>query len=75
MTEHIPEKGFDLIEKIKKIIGRIIRIFITIDPGPFAPTKYILTAEYSREKSYLLVLDIIFATKFPFYNIFIILYF
>jgi len=55
MTEHIPEKGFDLMEKIKKIVGRIIRIFITIDPGPFAPTKYILTAEYSREKSYLLV--------------------
>ncbi|XP_025200148.1 anoctamin-1 isoform X2 [Melanaphis sacchari] len=53
MTEHIPEKGFDLIEKIKKIIGRVIRIFVTIDPGPFVPTKYILTAEYSREKSYL----------------------
>ena len=55
MTEHIPEKGFDLIEKIKKVVGRIIRVFITIDPGPFVPAKYILTAEYSREKSYLLV--------------------
>lgn len=55
MNEHVPEKGFDLMEKIKKIVGRIIRVFITIDPGPFAPTKYILTAEYSREKSYLLV--------------------
>lgn len=55
MTEHIPEKGFDLLEKIKKIVGHIIRVFITIDPGPFVPAKYILTAEYSREKSYLLV--------------------
>lgn len=53
MNEHIPEKGFDLIEKIKKTIGRIIRIFVTIDPGILSPTKYILTAEYSREKSYL----------------------
>ena len=43
------------MEKIKKIVGRVIRVFITIDPGPFTPTKYILTAEYSREKSYLLV--------------------
>lgn len=53
MNEHIPEKGFDVMEKIKKIAGRIIRLFITIDPGPLTPTKYILTAEYSRDKSYL----------------------
>lgn len=53
MNEHIPEKGFDVLDKIKKIIGCIIRLFLTIDPGPFKPTTYILTAEYSREKSYL----------------------
>lgn len=53
MNEHIPEKGFDIMDKIKKIIGRIIRLFVNIDPGPFSPTKYILTAEYSREKNYL----------------------
>lgn len=55
MTEMIPEPGFDLIEKIKHIFGCIIRFFITIDPGPFAPAKYTLMAEYSREKSYLYV--------------------
>lgn len=53
MTDHNIEKSFDLIEKIKKIIGCIIRFFITIDPGSLTPSKFILTAEYSREKSYL----------------------
>lgn len=51
--QHIPNEGFDLIEKIKFIIGRTIRLFVTIDPGTFSRPKYILTAEYSREKSYL----------------------
>lgn len=55
MNEHIPEKGFDVMEKIKHIIGSTIRLFVTIDPGPLTPTKYSLTAEYSREKSYLYV--------------------
>lgn len=53
MNEHIPEKGFDIVDNIKKCVGSFIRLFITIDPGPFTPNKYILTAEYSREKSYL----------------------
>lgn len=53
MTEHIYDQSFDLMDKLKKIIGSIIRLFITIDPGPLTPNKYILTAEYSREKSYL----------------------
>jgi len=53
--QHIPSEGFDLIEKIKYIIGRTVRLFVTIDPGTFSRPKYILTAEYSREKSYLYV--------------------
>jgi len=53
MNEQIPEEGFGILDKVKKIIGRTIRLFVTIDPGPLTPTKYILTAEYSREKSYL----------------------
>jgi len=57
MTEHISDQSFDLVDKFKKIIGSIIRLFVTIDPGPLTPKKFILTAEYSREKSYLYVFE------------------
>lgn len=53
--QQIPDHSFDLIEKIKHVIGCTVRLFVTIDPGKFPPPKYVLTAEYSREKSYLYV--------------------
>ncbi|XP_050545540.1 anoctamin-1 [Daktulosphaira vitifoliae] len=51
--ENIPQTGFDLFDTIKSMIGKFVRLFVTIDPGSLTPSKYILTAEYSRDKSYL----------------------